>query len=110
MHQKLQVIDAQEVFWVTRGTDLAKVFEYPILPEPPCFIRPDGTVETTDNAAIHHYMVKDQNFQSPNNVETAVIDAMYLLKSSLSKLPGTLSAIAKLILHKAWSLTKHRAD
>ena len=42
-------------------------------------------------------MVKEQNFQSPNDVETAVIDAMLLLKSSLSKLPGTLSLIAKLI-------------
>ena len=45
-------------------------------------------------------MVKDQNFQSPNNVETTVADALYLLKSSLSKLPAILSAIAKLILHK----------
>ena len=35
---------------------------------------------------------------------------MFLLKSSLSKLPGTLSAIAKLILQKALSLTKHRTD
>ena len=35
---------------------------------------------------------------------------MFLLKSSLSKLLGTLSAIAKLILQKALSLTKHRAD
>ena len=48
-------------------------------------------------------MVKDQNFQP----QTAVIDAMFLLKSSLSKLPGTLFAIAKLILQKALSLTKH---
>ena len=35
---------------------------------------------------------------------------MFLLKSSLSKLPGTLSAVAKLILQKALSLTKHRVD
>ena len=35
---------------------------------------------------------------------------MFLLKSSLSKLLGTLSAIAKLILQKVLSLTKHRAD
>ena len=55
-------------------------------------------------------MVKDQNFQSPNDVETAAIDAMFLPKSTLSKLPGTLSVIAKLILQKALSLTKHRAD
>ena len=55
-------------------------------------------------------MVKDQNVQSPNNVETAVIDAMFLLKPSLSKLPGTFSAIAKLILLKASSLTKHWPD
>ena len=44
-----------------------------------------------------YYKVKEQNFQSPNDVETAVIDTMLLLKSSLSKLPGTLSLIAKLI-------------
>ena len=35
---------------------------------------------------------------------------MVLLKSSLSKVPGTLSAIAKLILQKDLSLTKHQAD
>ena len=45
-------------------------------------------------------MVKDQNFQFPNNVETAIIDAVFLLKSSLSKLPGTLSAVAKLTLQR----------
>ena len=54
-------------------------------------------------------MVTDQNFQTPNNVETAVIDAMFLLESSLSKLLGTLPAIARLILQKALSLTNHRA-
>ena len=35
-----------------------------------------------------------------------VIDAMFLLRSSLSKLPGTLSAIAKSILQKTLSVTK----
>ena len=50
-------------------------------------------------------MVKDQNFQSPNNHQTQC----FFLKSSLSKLPATLSATAKLILQKASSLTKHRA-
>ena len=58
---------------------------------------------TTEIAAIHHYIVKDQNFQSSNNVKIAVIDAMFLPKSSLSKLPGTLSTTAKLILQKALS-------
>ena len=61
---------------------------------------------STNKTAIHNYMVKDQNFQP----QTAVIDAMFLLKSSLPKLPGTLSAIATLILQKALSLTKHWAD
>lgn len=55
-------------------------------------------------------MVRDQNFQSPNNAETAVLDAMFLLKTGLSKLPGTSPAIAKLILSKALSLTKHQTD
>ena len=95
---------------VTNGMNLEKIFEYPILPQPPCFTHPDGNARSTNKAAIHHYIVKDQNFQSPNNVETVVIDAMFLLKSSLSKLPGTLSAVAKLILQKALSLTKHRVD
>ena len=95
---------------VTNRINFEKIFEYPIHPQPPYFTHPDGTVRSTDKAAIHHYMVKDQNFQSPNNVETITIDAMFLLKSSLSKLPGTLSAIAKLILQNVLSLTKHRAD
>ena len=88
------------------GINLEKIFEYPILPEAPCFAHPLGTAQ----AAIHHYMIKDQNFQSPNNVETAVYRRNVLLKSSLSKLPGKLSAIAKLILQKALSLTKHQGD
>ena len=95
---------------VTNGINLVKPFEYTILPEPPCFTHPDGTVRSTDKAAIPHYMVKDQNFQTPNNVETAALDVMSLIKSSLSRLSGTLSTIAKLILQKALSLTKHRAD
>ena len=35
---------------------------------------------------------------------------MFSLKFSLLKLPGALSAIAKLILQKALRLTKHQAD
>ena len=35
---------------------------------------------------------------------------MFLLKSSLSKLPGTWFATAKLILQNTLSLTKHGAD
>ena len=91
---------------VTNGINLVKPFEYTILPEPPCFTHPDGTARSTDKAAIPHYMVKDQNFQTPNNVETAALDVMSLIKSSLSRLSGTLSTIAKLILQKALSLTK----
>ena len=53
---------------VTNGINLVKIFEYPIYPEPLCFTNPDGTVRSTDKAAIPHYMVKDQNFQPPNNV------------------------------------------
>ena len=95
---------------MTNRINFEKIFEYPIHPQPPYFTHPDGTVRSTDKAVIHHYMVKDQNFQSPSNVETIAIDAMFLLKSSLSKLPGTLSAIAKLILQNVSRLTKHRAD
>ena len=47
---------------------------------------------------------------SNTNVETAALNVMSLIKSSLSRLSGTLSTIAKLILQKALSLTKHRAD
>ena len=47
---------------VTKGINLEKMFEYPILPVPPCFTHPDGTVRSTDKGAMHHYMVKDQNF------------------------------------------------
>ena len=48
MHKKLQVIEAQELFLVTSGIDLAKLFEDPIFSESPCFTHPDGTVETTE--------------------------------------------------------------
>lgn len=48
--------------------------------------------------------IKDQNFQLTNNVETPVRDAMLLLKSSLSKVQGTLSAVDKLILQQSYLL------
>ena len=40
---------------VTNGIDLEKRFEYPILPESPCFTHPDETARSTNKAAIHHY-------------------------------------------------------
>ena len=54
-------------------------------------------------------MVKYYDFQTPNNVGTAATDAVFLLKSSLSKLLGVLSSVARLILQKGLSLTKHQA-
>ena len=84
---------------VTNEINLEKIFEYPILSEPTYFTHPDGTVRWTDKAAIHHYIVKDQNFNH-----------QCFYQNLVSWKPCTLSAIAKLILQKALCLTNHQAD
>ena len=103
-YQTLHTFTEQDIFLVDleEGRNrFEKLFENPILHESPRFTHPLETIRSTNKAAIHQYLIKDQDFQSPKNVGTAVKDAIFLLKCSLSDLPGTLSAIANLILQKA---------
>ena len=39
---------------ITHDIDLAKVLQYPFLPEPACFAHPDGTMRQSDKAKVFH--------------------------------------------------------
>ena len=89
---------------------LDKVFEYQILPEPPCFTHPDGSIRQNNKANVSQLLKNELTlFPKPSDIITAVINGMFLVNTDFNSSP-TLSGIAKYIFRRALKLTNYRAD
>ena len=95
---------------VTHNIDLSKVLEYPLLPEPPCFTHPDGTIRSGNKSAVLHLLKAKVKTIPPKKVDVAIIDGMFILKSTLKESSATFGTFAKKVLTKALKMTSHRAD
>ena len=88
----------------------SKVFEYPILPEPPCLTHPDGSIRQNDKAKVSVILQNEStSVTTPSVITNAVIDGMFLVNSD-SNVSPMLAGIARSIFRRALELTNHRAD
>ena len=94
----------------TNSIELESVFSFPILPEPACFTYPNGTIRQNDKSTVFHHLTKDFQSNSPDTIETAIADVMFILNLSTQNLLKTYSALAKRILVKVLNITNIRAD
>ena len=95
---------------VTHQIDIKKLFEYPLVPEPPCFCHPDGSMYQSEKATVLDFLVKNHDTATPNPVRTVIVDGMFLIKSTINQCCPTFSAFARTMLMKVLKLTEHRVD
>ena len=61
---------------VRKNIDLNIVFQYPLLPEPPCFINPDGSLRESKKSSVIHFLKEKIDYSSPSNVNTVIADGI----------------------------------
>ena len=94
---------------VKREIDMNKVFQFPLLPEPPCFAHPDGSLRDSPKSKVYHMLRNSIQSVSPPTINTAVADGIFLLKSHITHSP-TYKVVARKILSTVLNLTTYIAD
>ena len=64
--------------------DLNIVFQYPLLPEPPCFTHPDGSLRESKKSTVFHFLKHKVKTESPSDVHTFIADGTFIVRSSNS--------------------------
>ena len=95
---------------VTHNLSIEKILEYPLLPEPPCFCHPDGSMYQSDKSFVFDYLTKNTVTSPPDKACTVVVDGMFMIKNTINQRCPTFSAFARNMLMKVLKLTTHRAD
>ena len=66
---------------ITKQVNVKKIFAWPLVPEPPCFCHPDGSLRDSPKSKIFQYFKGLVQSDSPPNVETMIADGMFFIKS-----------------------------
>ena len=79
--------------------DLQAGFQYPLTPVPLCLGDISGAKHSTSKSTLARYLEKKVTSDPPNSIDVYIVDAMYFIRSSLSKhLHATYGALAYHIL------------
>ena len=95
---------------VKKQVNLDVVFLYPLLPEPSCFVHPDGALRESNKDTVFHLMESKVKESSPPVVDTIIADGMFMLRSCSKDKSPTYAAFARTLLIRILKLTTHRAD
>ena len=94
---------------VKMDIDISKVFCYPLLPEPPCFAHPDGSLRESPKSKVFEHLTKDRNCELPASKTTFVGDGMFVLRSEISNC-STYGALARKMLFTVMNGCDDRGD
>ena len=74
------------------------MFSFLILPEPECFTYPDGTIRQNGKSTVFHHLTKDFQSSTPDAIEAAIADGMFILNLNTQNLSKTYSALGRSFL------------
>ena len=95
---------------VRKNIDLDIVFQYPLLPEPPCFLHSDKKLRESRKSSVIHCLKEKLDYSSPTNVNSAIADGMFAVRSSLKEKGGTFESFARHVLIKLFKITNYSLD
>ena len=92
----------------TKQIDVKRILAYPLVPEYPCFCHPDGSLRDSPKSKVFQYLKGLVQSDSPLDVETVIVDVMFLIRSIRCCRTYTLfvQTVLKIVLKE----TVHRAD
>ena len=65
---------------VRKNIDLNIVFQCQFLPEPPCFLNPDGSLRENKKSSVFHFLKEKIKYSSPSNVNTVIADGIFVVR------------------------------
>ena len=92
---------------VTKNIDFDIVFQYLLLPEPPCLAHRDGSLCETNKLSVIHFLKNkkrkknNKDYSSPSNVNTGIEDVMFVVRSSLKEKSSNFSSFTKIYFDQA---------
>ena len=75
--------------------DLSTVFLYPILPEPRCFVHPNGSLGERKKASLLHLMKGSINSSISGHFKLVIPDGMFITQTSVKDKTPTFTAFAR---------------
>ena len=83
--------------------DLSIVFKFPLTPVPLSLGHVDGSLNKTNKSTLMHKLEEKITSGNPPDTKAYIVDAMFLIRT-LTNVPATFKALAKLILQKLVSM------
>ena len=84
--------------------DLGVALSYPLTPHP------DGSMRKTDKSTMMHIIERKVTSLPSNQIENAVVDGMFILRTLPNRLAPTLRGLVEYVLVKIMRLARHRID
>ena len=88
--------------------DVSMVFQYLLVPDPPCFTHPDGALQDNPKSNIYKVLKGMVNTEAPQNSNKVIADGMFLIQSTPRCL--NYSIFVTKTVSSVLKLTQHRAD
>ena len=66
---------------VRKNIGLVIAFQYPPLPEPPCFTQSGESLRESNRSSVIHFLKEKIDYNSPSNVNTVIADRMLVVRS-----------------------------
>ena len=95
---------------VRKEFDLNTLFHYPILPEPPYFTHPDGSLREGKKVSVLYLMKRSINSYILGDVNVVIADRMFIIQTSVKDKTPSFAAFARSVLLRVLKLTKHRVE
>ena len=74
---------------VRKNIDLNIIFQYLLLPQPPCFVHPHGLMRENKKLSVIHFLNEKIDYKSLSNVNTIIAGRMFVVRSSLKEKSST---------------------
>ena len=84
------------------------VYQYPLLPELPCFVHPDELLRESKKSSRIHCLKEKIDFSSLSNANTVIAYGMFAVRSTLKVKSSTFASFARHLLIKLLKLTNYR--
>ena len=66
---------------ITKQLDVKRISTYLLVPGPPCYCHPDGSLRNSPKSKVFQYVKGLLQSDSPPNVKTVIADEMFLIRS-----------------------------
>ena len=92
---------------VRKNIDLNIVFQYPLLPQPPCFVHSDESSRESKKSSVTYFLKEKIDCSSHSNLNTVITDGMFVVRYHSKKKVVPLHDLPDILLLK---MTNYRLN